>query len=107
MTAPETAARRFLLACLVGAVLGAVYGFLRPLRPKRTAAADGLFVLCMLYGWLFLHFGLCEADIRPAYSFAMVLGGFGWESSVGMLLRPVFRLFWREIVHNDEKQNEI
>ena len=78
-------------------VLGAVYGFLRPLRPKRTALADGFFVLAMLSGWLYVHFKVCGADIRPVYNLAMVLGGFGWECTAGILLRPVFRQFWREI----------
>ena len=83
MTPPEEAARRFLLALLAGMVLGAVYGFLRPLRPKRTALADGFFVLAMLSGWLYVHFKVCGADIRPVYNLAMVLGGFLWECTAG------------------------
>ena len=44
MIPPELAAHRFAYACLTGAALGAVYGFLRPLRPRRTTLAAGLFV---------------------------------------------------------------
>ena len=76
MTAPALAALRFGYALLTGATLGAVYGFLRPLRPKWTTPADTLFLLTALYGWLFLHFQLCKADVRIAYSAAMILGGF-------------------------------
>lgn len=93
MTAPVLAAQRFVYGCLTGAVLGAVYGFLRPLRPKRTTLSDSIFLLCALYGWLYLHFKLCSADVRIAYSLAMVLGGFAWELSLGQLLRPVFSVF--------------
>lgn len=95
MIPPELAAHRFLYACLTGAVLGAVYGFLRPLRPRRTTLADGLFVLAALCGWLFLHFDLCDADVRIAYSAAMVLGGTVWEWTLGRLLRPAAAAFWR------------
>ena len=94
MTTPALAALRFCYALLTGAALGAVYGFLRPLRPKWTTWADTLFVLTALYGWLFLHFQLCGADVRIAYSAAMILGGFLWEFSLGRLLRPAFSFFW-------------
>ena len=94
MTAPQLAAQRFLYGCLVGVVLGAVYGFLRPLRPKRTTLSDLIFLLCTLYGWLFLHFGLCGADVRIAYSLAMGLGGLAWELSLGLILRPFFSVIW-------------
>lgn len=84
MIPPQIAARRFLYALLVGAVLGMLYGFLRPLRSKRTTFSDSVFLLCTLYGWLFLHFGLCGADVRIAYTLAMILGGFSWELSIGL-----------------------
>ena len=44
MTPPALAAQRFGLACLLGGGLGLCYGFLRPLRPKRTALSDLLFL---------------------------------------------------------------
>ena len=97
MIAPQLAAQRFLWACLTGATLGAVYDFLRPLRPRRTALSDVLFLLAAFFGWLFLHFKLCAADIRLPYSLAMLLGGFGWEWTAGTALRPVFSAFWMEI----------
>ena len=43
MTAPETGAVRFAFALAVGAALGLLYGFLRPLRPKHGFLADGVF----------------------------------------------------------------
>ena len=95
MTAPLIAAQRFLYAFCTGAVLGILYGFLRPLRPKHTAVSGILFLSATVYGWLFLHLRLCQADIRIAYDLAMLLGGFTWELTIGKLLRPVFSAFWK------------
>ena len=95
MTAPALSALRFLLALLSGGILGIVYGFLRPLRPRFTHFSDMLFTAAALYVWLFLHFRLCHGDLRVSYSIAMVLGGFLWELTAGRLLRPVFSVFWK------------
>ena len=70
MTAPGIAAERFGTACLIGAGLGLVYGFLRPLRPKFTALSDLVFLLALLWGWLYLAFGICRGNsgfptVRP------------------------------------------
>ena len=97
MTAPLLAAQRFYYAFLTGIVLGFVYGFLRPLRPRHTVLSDLLFLAAVFYGWLFLYFRLCQADIRMAYHAAMLLGGFAWELSIGKLLRPIFSAFWNLI----------
>lgn len=94
MTAPEIAIHRFLSAALVGAALGCVYGFLRPLRPKHTTLADLLFLFAALYGWLFVQFEICRADIRLVYNLSMIAGGFVWEWTIGRVLRPVFSVFW-------------
>ena len=64
MTAPATAARCFLAAVLFGLGLGPVYGFLRPLRPRYTAAADGLFLIAAFFAWLCHSFAVCGGDIR-------------------------------------------
>ena len=56
MTAPADAAVRFGWGLLLGASLGLFYGFLRPLRPKRTTLADGIFLLAAFYLWLLLQF---------------------------------------------------
>lgn len=74
MTAPGLAAVRFGWAWVIGAVLGAVYGFLRPLRPRFTVPADALFVAAAIWGWLILAFDICRGDPRPGYSAGM-LGG--------------------------------
>ena len=57
MTAPALAAQRFGSACLLGVGLGIWYGFLRPLRPRRTALSDGLFLAGAAWAWLELGFG--------------------------------------------------
>ncbi|MBQ8579674.1 MAG: spore cortex biosynthesis protein YabQ [Oscillospiraceae bacterium] len=94
MMTPAEAGSRLLYALAVGAVLGFIYGFLRPLRPRHTALADGLFVLCALWGWVYLMFGLCKGNIRFGLFAAMGAGGVLWEISFGRLLRPVFGKFW-------------
>ena len=93
MTAPQTGAVRFCAAALIGVALGIFYGFLRPLRPKYTTLADGIFLLGVYYGWIWWAFGICEADPRPVGLFAMALGGVGWEMTAGRFFRPVFRCF--------------
>ena len=40
------------LGLALGAVGGAVYGFLRPLRARSGTLADGLFVAVFFYLWL-------------------------------------------------------
>lgn len=95
MTAPAEAAARFGAACLLGAGLGLLYGFLRPLRPRRTTLADSIFVLCTFFCWLILCFDICRGDIRMGYVLGLAVGGFGWEMTFGRLLRPVFFQFWK------------
>ena len=48
MTVPATALTFLGQSILAGAVLGLIYSFLRPLRPKHTAAADSLFLAAAL-----------------------------------------------------------
>lgn len=97
MTVPEIGAARFGIAVVAGMALGLFYGFLRPLRPKYTALADGIFLLGLYWGWVWWAFGVCEADPRPVGLFAMGLGAVGWELTVGRVLQPAYRHFWRVI----------
>ena len=80
---------------MLGAVLGAWYGFLRPLRPKRTALSDSLFVLRSVWAFLQLCFGICQGDIRLGYTAGLAVGGICFDKSIGLLLRPVFYGFWK------------
>lgn len=97
MMPPALAAWRFAIACLYGNLLGVVYSFLRPLRPKRTALADGLFLLALLFAWLQLGFRICRGDLRFGYTAGLLIGIFFWELTLGKLLRPVFFGFWKGI----------
>lgn len=97
MRPPELAARQFALACLVGAGLGLVYGFLRPLRRKHSALGDFLFLGAAFWGWLYWGFGICRGDYPGPGLLGLALGGFVWEATAGRLLRPVFLLFWKTI----------
>lgn len=94
MTAPEEVGRRLLAACLLGAVLGVWYGFLRPLRPKHTMLCDGAFLAAAVWAWLELMFGVCRGDLRVGALLAMLLSAVVLDLTVGRFLYPVFRLFW-------------
>ncbi len=95
MTAPAQAVRWFGAALALGAVLGLLYGFLRPLRKKRSAPADLLFASALFYAWLYLSFAVCRGDIRLGCTLGLFLGTYAFDRTVGMLLRPVFAVFWK------------
>lgn len=98
MTAPALAFQRFAAACLLGLGLGVLYSFLRPLRPRRTALADGVFLAAVLFAWLQLGFRVCRGDLRLGYTAGLFVGLVLWELTVGKLLRPVFSGFWKGVV---------
>ena len=97
MTPPDLAAWRFAIACLYGIGLGVIYSFLRPLRPKRTILADGLFLLSFLFAWLQLGFRICRGDLRFGYTAGLLVGIFLWELTFGKLLKPAFFSFWKAV----------
>ena len=103
MTPPAVAALRFGWACLLGAGLGLVYGFLRPLRRRFPNLSDLLFLICALWGTLLLMFGICRGDFRFPYCGGLFLGGFLWEITIGRLLRGVFGGFWNFLDRLDRK----
>ena len=98
MTAPETAARRFLLSCALGCLLGLIYGILRPFRHRFPKTGDALFLLAAFRIWLELAFGICLGDIRIGYLAGLLAGALLWELTLGRLLRPVFFGFNRSLV---------
>lgn len=95
MTGPALDGWRFLCACLIGLPLGLCYGFLRPLRSRHPFLADLLFLPAMGYAWLYLGFAICRGDLRLGYCLGLFLGAVFWELTIGQLLKPVFRGFWR------------
>lgn len=97
MSAPAEAAGRFGAVCLLGLILGAVYGFLRPPRQRHVHISDGIFLICFTYAWLLAGFRICEGDLRVGYTLGLFLGIFAWELTVGKLLRPAIDLIWRGI----------
>lgn len=92
---PAVAAYRMVCALTLGAALGTVYGFLRPLRPRHTLLSDGLFLAVAAWVWIYLCFGVCAGDIRAGFAFCLLAGGILWESTFGRWLRPFFFLFWK------------
>lgn len=97
MTTPVVAFRCFILACLLGAGLGIVYDFLRPLRPKYTHLSDLLFVAVAFWVWLYLSFDICDGDLRIGYTAGLFAGCLIWILTFGKLLRPVFAAIWKGI----------
>jgi hypothetical protein len=94
MITPALASRRFGIAWLLGMGLGLLYGFLRPLRPRRTVLSDLLFFPAVVWAWVYFSFGLCDGDLRLGYIAGMGLGGIVWEITFGRWMRPVFFGFW-------------
>ena len=95
MTVPATALTFLGQSILAGAVLGLIYSFLRPLRPKHTAAADSLFLAAALWAFAWISFGVCGGDIRLGSLMGQLLGGIAAERTLGRQLSPIFRSFWR------------
>lgn len=95
MSTPEIAFARFVTGLLLGCVLGIYYGFLRPIRRRRTFFPDLLFV--MAAGWIYLHYGfaVCRGDLRMGYLAAPILGALAWDLTVGRYLMPIYAGFWR------------
>lgn len=97
MISPALAWGHFLTACLLGAGLGLVYDFLRPLRPRFTALSDLLFLGVLGYTLVYLFFGVCAGDIRGGYALGLAAGGFCWEWTLGRIFSPVFAGFWKAL----------
>ena len=95
MTTPGAALEQTGLCFGVGALLGLLYGFLRPLRPRHTGLSDLLFLPGFFYGWLYCGFAICRGDLRLAYTAAMLLGIWITDRTVGRLLRPAFSFIWK------------
>ena len=49
---PAAAAYRMACALALGAALGLIYGFLRPLRPRHTRLGDGSFRAVTARAWI-------------------------------------------------------
>ena len=77
-------------AFLLGAALGLLWGFLRPLGKR----GDPLFVLMTGAGLCWLNFGVCGGDLRLGCAAAMLPGFWAADKSLGAVLQPVFYGFW-------------
>ena len=92
---PAVAAYRMACALALGAALGLVYGFLRPLRPRYTLLSDSVFLAVTAWVWIYLCFGICAGDIRAGYAFTLAAGGIVWEAVAGRALRPIYMQIWK------------
>ena len=96
MTAPAQALQQLGISCLLGALLGLLYAFLRPLRPRHTGLADSLFLLALGRALLVLAFGVCGGDLRLGCAAGLGLGFCGTEPTLGRALGPIFSGFWKK-----------
>ena len=97
MTVPGEAALRFLWGLALGGLMGVVYEFLRPLRRRRNAPADLLFVGFSLWIWVWYSFRICAGDIRLGGTAALGLGAIALIRTLGKRLSRLFFPFWRGI----------
>ena len=88
MNPPGVDARRFLIGCGLGALLGLLYGVLRLPRQKKPHLCDLVFMTVTFYVWLYFSFGVCQGDVRLVYSLSLLLGTLTEEWTLGRLLRP-------------------
>jgi len=92
MTPPALLFSRFLIACLMGAILGLLYDFLSVFPRSLRHFSDGIFLIALFAFGIQLGFGVCEGDLRPAYSAGLFAGFLLWRGTLGRLLRPlIFR----------------
>ena len=97
MTPPALLFSRFLIACLMGTMLGLLYDFLSAFPRPLRHISDGLFLLALFAFGIQLGFGVCEGDLRPAYSAGLFAGFLLWRGTLGRLLRPLIFLVARYI----------
>lgn len=92
---PETAFFRLAASLLLGAALGLLYGFLRPLGRRHRHLADALVVLGAWWAYIYLGFGVCAGDLRLGYVWGLLAGAVVWEATAGRWLQPVFSGIWQ------------
>ena len=97
MTTPAVAAQRYLWGLALGALLGVLYGFLRPLGRRKRALADFLFLLGVFPVWIYFSFAVCQGDLGLGYLSSLFLGGFLFECTLGRLLRRVWGWIWTPV----------
>ncbi|MBQ3000543.1 MAG: hypothetical protein IJD63_02215 [Oscillospiraceae bacterium] len=94
MTPPVLLFSRFLSACLLGGGLGIFYDLFTPLPRIVRHFTDALFVFALFACGIYLGFGICEGDLRPAYSAGLFVGFFLWRNTLGRLLRPLLSMLF-------------
>jgi hypothetical protein len=86
-----------LRALVLGAGLGGIYGFLRPLGRRFPKTADSIFVAVMLWVWIYHSFGICGGDPRVGYLMMAAAGAFLWEWTLGRWVRSLWDGLWAGI----------
>ena len=94
MTAPATAALRFLQCLWMGLAAGLGLSILAPLekyfpRLWQLAVCAGIGAV-----WLVCSFGICGADLRFGYFAGALLGGFLWKITAHTAVSGCFSRLW-------------
>lgn len=97
MTPPAMLFSRFLIACLLGIGLGFLYDFLTALPRWFMHIADFIFILALFTVGIYLGFGICGGDLRPAYSLGLFIGAASWHFTIGKHIRALFSAFYRRM----------
>ena len=97
MTPPSLLFSRFLIACLMGGLLGILYDILGIFPRCLRQLWDGIFIVFLFICGIRLGFGVCEGDLRPAYSAGLFIGFLIWRHTLGRPFRRLISLLRRAI----------
>ena len=74
--------------------MGLFYDLFTPLPRAVRHLTDGIFVIALFLCGIYLGFGICQGDLRPAYSAGLFVGFLIWRNTLGRLLRPLLSLLF-------------
>lgn len=97
MSSPTIVFSQFLTACLLGVGLGVFYDLTASLPRVLRHLGDGIFILGLFACGIYLGFGVCDGDLRPIYSFGLLLGVLCWHYTLGRVVRFLFSKLFRSI----------
>lgn len=95
MITPVLAWSRILRCFLLGFSMGPAIDLVRPLHSRLPLLSQPAACLTVFAGWLYLVFGICEADIRWACLFSASFGYGLWYLTLSQLFLPLTAGFWR------------
>ena len=83
MTGPALSAWRIGVALALGAGLGLLNAFLRPLRSRTSVPADLVLGAAAMYAFAWLSFAVCRGDIRLGTTAGLLVGAWAFQITAG------------------------